>query len=49
MRDGIGRTGVDDVHSTHGTTGVVEYPLLLEVQVLSADLGLELGDNEVDD
>lgn len=40
---------MDDVHGTHRTTGIVEHPLLLEVQVLSADLGLELGDDEVDD
>lgn len=40
---------MDNVHSTHGTTGVVEHPLLLEVQVVDADLGLKLGDNEVDD
>ena len=40
---------MNNVHSAHGTTGVVEHPLLLEVQVVRADLGLKLGDNEVDD
>jgi hypothetical protein len=45
----LGDTGVDDVHGTHGTAGVVEYPLLLSAQVLGADLLLQLGNNEVDD
>lgn len=43
------RTGMDDVHRAHGTTGVVENPLLLDAQVLGSNLLLQLGDNEVDD
>lgn len=45
----LGDTGVDDVHGTHGATGVVEYPLLLGAQVLGLNLLLQLGNNEVDD
>jgi hypothetical protein len=44
-----GHTGVDNVHSTHGTTGVVEHPLLMLVQVGGSDLLLELGNDVVDD
>lgn len=45
----LGDTGVDNVHSAHGATSVVEYPLLLGAQVVGADLLLQLGNNEVDD
>lgn len=30
----LGDTGVDDVHGPHGTAGVVEDPLLIEVDVV---------------
>jgi len=40
---------MDDVHRAHGTTGIVENPLLLDVQVLRSNLLLQLRDNEVDD
>lgn len=43
------RTGMDDVHGTHRTAGIVKNPLLLGAQVLGADLLLKFGDNEVDD
>src|SRR3569833_1056945 len=37
------RTGVDDVHSTHGAAGIVEEPLLIEVDVTRrARLAIEL-------
>lgn len=49
VRRGIARTGVDDVHRAHGTAGIVEHPLLLEVQVVGANLLLQLSDNEVHD
>jgi len=35
-------TSMDDVHSAHCTAGIVKHPLLLEIQMLSADFGLEL-------
>ena len=41
-------TGVNNVHSTHGTTSVVEYPLLLKVQVLSLKLLIQLVDDVLD-
>ena len=37
-------TGVDDVHAAHGATGVIEDPVLLEVDVRRGAL-VELGDN----
>lgn len=40
---------MDDVHRAHGTTGIVENPLLLDAQVLRSNLLLQLGDDEVDD
>lgn len=40
---------MDDVHRAHGTTSIVENPLLLDAQVLGSNLLLQLGDNEVDD
>ena len=39
---------MDDVHSAHGTTSIVEHPLLLLVQVGGSDLLLELGNDVVD-
>lgn len=47
--DGDEHTGVDDIHRTHSTAGVVEHPLLMLVQVGGSDLFLELGDDVVDD
>ena len=45
----LGDTGVDHVHGAHGTTRIVEDPLLLGAQVVWTDLLLQLGNNEVDD
>lgn len=45
----LGDTGVDHVHSAHGTAGVVEHPLLLSAEVVGTNLLLQLGNNEVDD
>lgn len=45
----LGDTGVDHVHGAHGTTCIVEDPLLLGAQVVWTDLLLQLGNNEVDD
>lgn len=39
---------MDDVHGTHSTAGIVEDPFLVQVQVGSSDLLLELGDDVVD-
>lgn len=40
---------MNDVHCAHGTTGIVENPLLRGAQVVWSNLLLQLGDNEVDD
>ena len=42
-------TGVNHVHGTHGATGVVENPLLLEVHVGLGWRGLQVGDDVGDD
>lgn len=42
-------TGMNDVHGTHGATGIIENPLLLEVHVGLGRGGLkvrhDIGDN----
>lgn len=38
---------MNDVHGTHSTTGIVENPFLVLVEVVSGDLLVQLGDNEV--
>ena len=43
-------TGVDNVHGTHRTTGIVEYPFLVMVDIaLDAGLVTKLMYNVVDD
>lgn len=45
----LGDTGVDDVHGPHGTAGVVEDPLLIEVDVVLGTRQLaELVDDVLD-
>jgi len=41
-------TGMNDVHGTHSTTSIVENPFLVLVQVVTGNLLVQLGDNEVD-
>lgn len=43
----FGDTGMDDVHSAHGTACIVEHPFFILVQVGGSDLLLELGNNVV--
>ena len=42
-------TGVDYVHGTHGATGVVEDPFLVEVHVGLGRGGLQVGHDVGDD
>lgn len=42
-------TGVNYVHGTHGATGVVEDPFLVEVHVRLGGGGLQVGDDVGDD
>ena len=42
-------TGVNDIHGTHGATGVVENPFLVEVHVGFGGGGLQVGDDIGDD
>lgn len=41
----LGDRGVDNVHAAHGAAGVVEHPVLVEVQVGRRHLALELLDD----
>jgi hypothetical protein len=41
-------TGVNDVHSTHSTAGIVEDPLLIQIHITPRVLLTQLTDNIVD-
>lgn len=41
-------TGMDNVHGTHSTTGVVENPFFFLVHELARNLLVQLGDDVVD-
>lgn len=47
MEQKRGRTSMDNIHCPHRTTGVVEDPFLVQVQVRVGDLLAQLGDDEV--
>lgn len=40
---------MDDVHSAHGTAGIVKHPLLVKVQVVRANGLLQISDDVIDD
>lgn len=40
---------MNNVHGTHGTTGIVKHPFLLLIHELAGNLLVQLGDNVVDD
>lgn len=40
---------MNNIHCPHRTTGVVEHPFLVQVQVRVGDLLAQLGDDEVHD
>lgn len=44
--EGEGLTGVDDVHGAHGAAGVVEDPLLVQVDMVGEGrVAVQLGDD----
>lgn len=49
MEQKRGPTSMNNIHCPHRTTGVVEHPFLVQVQVRVGDLLAQLGDDEVHD
>lgn len=44
----LSNASMDDIHATHCSTGVVEYPLLVQVNIASRQLLAQLGRDVAD-